>query len=165
MRIVRMTEIVALLMVVAAATLASAGYAADTSARAFLESIYRTYEKSKKAVDIASEAKAARYFVPSVAKLIGQDIAESRKRNEVGRLDFDPFIGGQDWSPTRIELNAAAGATADRAVGTAGFTPPGATQQTVVTLDLVKTGRGWRIADIRWSGQSESLVAILSKKS
>src|SRR5262249_2916 len=65
MRLVRMIEIAALLMAVAAATLASTSYAADPSARAFLESIYRTYEKSEKAVDIASEAKAARYFVPS----------------------------------------------------------------------------------------------------
>jgi hypothetical protein len=159
-----MIEIIAPVMAIAMTVLLSAGSAADTTARAFLETIYRTYEKSDKAIDIASETKAARYFVPSVAKLIGQDIAESKKRNEVGRLDFDPFIGGQDWSPTKIEIDAAAGATADRAVGTARFMPPGGTQQTVVTLDLIKTARGWRIADIRWSGQSDSLVAILSKK-
>jgi hypothetical protein len=71
-------------------------------AQAFLQSIY-LYEKSDKAVDIGSETKATRYFVPSVANLIGCDIAESKKKNEVGRLDFDPFIGGQDWSPTKIE--------------------------------------------------------------
>jgi hypothetical protein len=34
----------------------------------------------------------------------------------------------------------------------------------VVTLDLVKTPAGWRIADIHWSGQTDSLVAVLTKK-
>jgi hypothetical protein len=34
----------------------------------------------------------------------------------------------------------------------------------VVTLDLVKTAAGWRIADIHWAGQPDSFVAIMSKK-
>jgi hypothetical protein len=99
-----------------------------------------------------------------VAKLIGRDVAESKKRNEVGRLDFDPFIGGQDWAPTRIDLGVAAGATPDRATGTACFTPPGEKKESVVTLDLAKTSTGWRIADIHWQGEADSLVAILSRK-
>jgi hypothetical protein len=146
------------------AVLVSPTYAADPRAQVFLQSIYRVYETSDKAVDIGSETKAARYFVPSLAKLIGRDIAKSKKSNEVGKPDFDPFIGGQDWSPTKIELSVADGATADRAVGTARFVPAGGKEQTTVTLDLNKTGAGWRIADIRWAGQSDSLVAALTKK-
>ena len=91
-------------------------------------------------------------------------IAESAKRNEVGKLDFDPFTGGQDWAPTRIDLSVAAGASADRATGTARFTAPGAKQLTVVRLDLAKAATGWRIADIHWEGQPDSLVAILTSK-
>ena len=138
--------------------------AQDAAAQAFLQSVYATYQKSDKAIDIASEQKAARYFVASVAKLIGQDIAWSKKHNEVGKLDFDPFIGGQDWAPTRIDLKVTAGAGADRATGTARFTPPGEKTQSVVTLDLAKTPAGWRIADIHWADQADSLAAILSKK-
>jgi hypothetical protein len=33
-----------------------------------------------------------------------------------------------------------------------------------VTLDLSKTVAGWRIADIHWAGQPDSLIAILTKK-
>jgi uncharacterized protein DUF3828 len=146
------------------ALLVSPGVAADASAQAFLQQLYRPYEKSDKGLDFRSEAKAARYFVPTVAKLIGRDVAQSAKRNEVGRLDFDPFIAGQDWTPTRIALEVAAGATPDRAVGTARFTPPGEKKPMVVTLDLAKTADGWRIADIHWSGQSDSLVATLERK-
>jgi Protein of unknown function (DUF3828) len=102
--------------------------------------------------------------VLSLAKLIGQDIAAAAKRNEVGKIDFDPFIGGQDWAPTRIELKITAGAAADRATGTARFTPAGEKQPTTVTLDLARTAAGWRIADIHWAGQPDSLVATLTKK-
>lgn len=146
------------------ALIAPASRAQDPGAQAFLQSVYAPYEKSDKALDIASEAKAARYFVPAVAKLIARDIAESKRRQEVGRLDFDPFIAGQDWSPTKVELHVAAGASADRATGTARFTVPGEKQPTVVTFDLVKTQAGWRISDIRWAGQADSLVAVLNKK-
>jgi uncharacterized protein DUF3828 len=164
MRLIRMFSILALLASGATALPVSPSYGADTRAQALLQSIYRVYETSDKAVDLGSETKAARYFVPSLAKLIGRDIATAKKKKEVGTLDFDPFIGGQDWSPTKIELNVADGATADRAVGTARFVPAGAKEQTTVTLDLDKTGAGWRISDIHWAGQSESLDQVLTKK-
>ena len=146
------------------ALLGAESFAQSTTAQVFLQSVYAPYQKSDKALDIGSERKAARYFVASVAKLIGQDIATSAERNEVGKLDFDPFIGGQDWSPTRIELKVVAGAAPDRATGTARFTPPGEKKSTMVTLDLTKTAAGWRIADIHWAGQPDSLVAILTKE-
>ena len=146
------------------ALFAPASRADDPGAQAFLQSVYAPYEKSDKALDIASEAKAARYFVPAVAKLIARDIAEAKRRQEVGRLDFDPFIAGQDWSPTKIDLQVAAGASADRATGTARFTVPGAKQPSTVTFDLVKTRAGWCIADIHWADQADSLVALLNKK-
>ena len=41
--------------------------------------------------------------------------------------------------------------------------PEGPTK-TTVTLDLSKTAAGWRIADIHWAGQSDSLVTLLTKK-
>jgi hypothetical protein len=155
---------VAAMLVGLVALLAPASRAQEAGAKAFLQSVYATYEKPDKALDIGSETKAARYFVPAVAKLIGRDVAESKKRQEVGRLDFDPFIAGQDWSPTTITLDVAPGASADRAIGTARFTVPGEKKPTVVTLDLVKTPGGWRIADIHWSDQTETLVAVLNRK-
>jgi hypothetical protein len=146
------------------ALLAPPSVAQDAAAQTFLQDVYAPYQSTDKALDIGSERKAARYFVARVAKLIGQDVATSKKRNEVGKLDFDPFIGGQDWAPTKIALAVVAAAAPDRASGTARFTAPGEKTETVVTLDLAKTSAGWRIADIHWAGQPESLVAILTKK-
>jgi hypothetical protein len=145
------------------ALLGAQSFAQSATAQAFLQSVYAPHHKSDKALDIGSDQKAAHYFVASVAKLIGQDIATSAERNEVGKLDFDPFIGGQDWSPTKIALTTAAGAAPDRATGTARFTPLGEKKPTTVTLDLTKTAAGWRIADIHYAGQPDSLVAILTK--
>jgi hypothetical protein len=165
---VRIISFLALLASGVIALLAASSFAADNSPQAFLQGIYMVYEKSEKAVDIGSETKAARYFVRSVARLIGRDVAEAAKKNEVGRLDFDPFIGGQDWEPTKIEIGVAAGAppksATKSATGTARFLPPGKTEQTTVTLDLSKTAAGWRIADIHWAGQPDSLVALLTRK-
>jgi hypothetical protein len=146
------------------ALLGGESFAQSPTAQAFLQSVYAPYQKSDKALDIGSEQRAARYFVQSVAKLIGQDITTSAERNEVGKLDFDPFIGGQDWSPTKIQIKVVAAAAPDRASGTARFTPPGEKKPTTVTLDLSKTAAGWRIADIHWAGQPDSLVAILTKE-
>jgi hypothetical protein len=163
MRTIRFLVVVGALAAGLIALLDAASSAQDATAQAFLQSLYAPYQKGK-ALDTGSEQKAARYFVPSVAKLIGDDIAESKKRDEVGKLDFDPFIGGQDWAKTKIELKVAPGSGADRATGSARFTPPGEKKQSVVTLDLVKTAAGWRIADIHWAGEADSLVAILTKK-
>ena len=42
--------------------------------------------------------------------------------------------------------------------------PAGGKEQTTVTLDLTKTAAGWRIADIHWAGQPDTLVTLLTKK-
>jgi Protein of unknown function (DUF3828) len=150
------------------AVLASASFGDDSTPLAFLESIYRRYEKSQEFVDISSAAKAARYFTPSVTKLIARDFAESKRKNEVGRLDVDPFINGQDWTPTKIELKVEPGSKPDRALGIASFTPPDGKATRSIKLDLAKTAAGWRISDIRWEGfgegQPDSLVKILTAK-
>jgi hypothetical protein len=164
MRKIRFIATLAAIAGAVMALLAASSFAQDAGAQAFLQGVYAIYQNSDKALDIGSEQKAARYFVPSLARLIGQDVAQAARRNEVGKLDSDPFIGGQDWAPTPIELKVTAGAAADRATGTARFTAPGEKQPSVVTLDLVKTAAGWRIADIHWSGQPDSLVAIMNRK-
>ena len=138
--------------------------AQDGSAMAFLQQIYGQYEKSEDGVDFRSEAKALRYFTPTVARLIEADSAEAARNKEVGRLDFDPFIAGQFWAPTKVAIGVEPGPTADRALGTARYTFKGAKAQTVIKLDLVRIPAGWRIADMRWEGLPDTLVKILSAK-
>jgi hypothetical protein len=164
MNMIRFVQVLLILASSLVAVSASSGLADDATPQSFLKRIYQPYQRSDKALDIGSEAKAARYFTPDLARRIGADVAEAAKRNEVGRLDFDPFIGGQDWAPRKIELKVNPGPAPDHASGTASFMPLGEKKRTVVTLDLVKTPSGWRISDIHWQGQSDSLLKILTAK-
>ena len=143
---------------------AAPAFAQDGGAVAFLQQLYGHYEKSDDGVDIRSVGAAQRYFTPSVARLMEADVAEAVQKRQSGRLDFDPFIGGQFWAPTKVALTVDPGPTPDQASGTARYTVKGGTRTVVVKLDLVKTAAGWRIADMRWDSEQGTLVKILSAK-
>lgn len=143
---------------------AAPAFAQDGGAMAFLQQIYGQYEKTDAGVDIRSAGAAQRYFTPPVARLMEADAAEAARNRQSGRLDFDPFIGGQFWAPTKVALTIAPGPKPDQAVGTARYTVTGGTRMVVVTLDLAKTAAGWRIADMRWDSEQGTLVKILSAK-
>jgi hypothetical protein len=95
MKLAWLVRTLTIVISVAQIGLASQAFADSATPQAFLEDVYRPYQTSNKTLDIGSGAKAARYFTPSLAHLIEQDIAEAAKRNEVGQLDFDPFIKAQ----------------------------------------------------------------------
>ncbi len=145
-----------------AISLASGAHAGSVTAQAFLEDVYRPYQTSNKAADISSEAKAARYFTPSLAHLIQQDITQATQRDEIGQLDFDPFIASQEWATRKIALRIDTGLRPDLATGLATFTPVGEKKPIEVKLDLIKTPAGWRIADIHWKEPPKSLVELLT---
>ena len=152
-------------LILAALLLAMApALAQDSGALAFLQQIYGQYEKTDDGVDIRSAGAAQRYFTPAVARLMEADAAEAVRNKQSGRLDFDPFIGGQFWAPTKVTLTVAPGPKADQATGTARYIVKGGTREVVVTLDLVKIPAGWRIADMRWVGEQGTLMNILSAK-
>ncbi len=134
---------------------------ADEDAKRLLETIYKTYAgKAADGLDFHGEAKAKRYFSPDTVRLLARDRKEAK--GEVGRLDFDPFINGQDWEVTTVAV-AVEATGADTARGTVRLTNIGKPQ--VVTHDLARTPNGWRIHDIRWPGTKATLRSILSRPS
>lgn len=164
MRPMRKTWLASLFALVAILVLGAPAVAQDPGALKFLQETYRVYKTSVKGIDLSSEAKAARYFVPELVKLIKADQDEQEKTGEVGHIDFDPFTGGQDWDAKwgrSLTIAVAPGASADTGVGTVKFKADVAIE---VTLSLQKIPAGWRIADIRWSNSPGSLVEILSVK-
>jgi len=122
---------------------------ADPAAKAFLEKIYAAYKgKSSKGVSLDSDAKMRSYFEPSLAALMIKDRKAAAKSGDVGALDGDPFVNGQDWEiagPVDVSVEDI---TPDRAKATAKFTNIKMPQ--TVLYDLVKLKDGWRIADITW---------------
>ena len=131
-----------LLLVIAAARFAAAESA---SPQAFVEAIYKPYlRKDFKGVPYATEAGLRRYFEPKLASAILKDMVAAAKRKEVGTLDGDPFIDAQDWEIANLAIDVKSAGEKASAVVT--FTNLG--QPKSISLDLVKTAAGWRIADI-----------------
>jgi hypothetical protein len=124
---------------------------ADPAAQAFLEKIYAAYKSKKsKGIPLGSDAEIRAYFEPGLAGLMIKDIREAAKTHDVGTLDSDPFIGGQDFEIGGLTITVTDTA-ADKATATAKFT--NFKMPTTVLYDLVKLKQGWRIANITWQAE------------
>jgi len=123
--------------------------AADASARAFVAAIYDAYVgKNGDGIALDSEQKVQHYFEPSLAAMILRDQKEAARHQEVGNLDFDPFVDAQDWdiAAFNVVMNDKG---PDRASATVQFNNFGKSQ--TVVLELVKIKSEWKISDISWT--------------
>ena len=119
------------------------------SPQAFLQSIYDPYLKAE--FRGYSFEQANRFFVPTLARAIDADMRDAKRRGEVPKLDGDPFLDAQDWEIKNLAISVKA--DGPKATGEVAFDNLG--KPTRITLDLVQTQAGWRIADIK--GPSGSL--------
>ena len=137
--------------------LAKPAFAADPGATAFVTAIYNAYKgKDAKGVPLDNERIIRRYFEPTLAAAMAKDQKTAARRNEVGLLDFDPFLDAQDWDVSAFDI-----AVSDAAGGTAKSTVKFVNQGEAMTvvLDLVQAKNDWRVYDITWvhDGKTESL--------
>ena len=149
------------LLLAAALIVQTAALAQGASPLAFLEQVYKVYRNNSNArgIDYSKPDNVRRYFAPPLAKAILKDKADARKKDEVPRLNGDPFIDAQDWEIANLKIEMKPGATRRNATGVVTFT--NAKQPQTVTLDLVKTGDGWRIAEIKApSGSFKELFKV-----
>jgi hypothetical protein len=150
------------LLLAAAAIAETAALAQGASPLTFLEQVYKPYRagKNAKGIDYSKPDNVRRYFGPQLAKAMLKDMAEAKKRGEVPLLNGDPFIDAQDWEIANLKIEMQSGATRRNATGVVTFTNAG--EARTVTLDLVKTGDGWRIYEI--SAPSGSLRGLYKLK-
>lgn len=148
--------LVALALVVSQALSA---YAADETAKQFLERIYKPYLRADgDGLDYQSPGKSRLYFDSELNELFQRDQKEAQ--GEVGRLDFDPFVKAQDFTIKAVRVTIK-DERPGHAKGIAAFTNAG--QAAIVEYDLVKTARGWRIANIIWPDEKNDLKSVLSQ--
>jgi len=109
---------------------------------AFLRGIYTPYPDH----DFKGQPfwQVNRFFAPDLARAIEADMREAKRRGEAPKLDGDPFVDAQDWDIAKLSISVKA--DGPRAVGFVSFENLG--KPTQIQLDLVRTGAGWRIADI-----------------
>jgi hypothetical protein len=125
----------------AAAALAPAP--ADESPRAFVERLYAGYRDP----DYSPLERPERVFAPPVVAAIRED--QRLSRDEVGYMDADPLCQCQDpagLSPLIAEVRRPGARTASaRILLRFGVDGDGDRE---VSLQLVRTPSGWRIADV-----------------
>ena len=127
-------------------------YAQTPSAEAFLRDLYAPYLTG--ANQGQNYWDLGRYFAPDLARLMNDEARDARRRNEVPRLDGDPFVDAQEWDVKNFTLSVKTDGSSATAVVT--FDNYGKAKR--ITLDLVLTPAGWRISDI--GAPSGSLRAL-----
>jgi hypothetical protein len=148
-------------LLAAMTVMAAAAMAETASPQAFVDGIYKHYlGKESKGLALSNDAIIRRYFAPALAGSIVKDFAQAHKAGEVPLLNGDPFIDAQDWeiSDLKTAVKSTGASTAVATVTFVMFKEP-----RTVTLDLVSTPAGWRIADIRWASGG-SLRALYKLK-
>jgi hypothetical protein len=105
---------------------------------AVVRALYRGYE-GKKPPSLEKQP-----FSPRMRKLLAADKAYAK--GEVGRLDFDPIVNGQDWKIADLAVTLVSQAQ-DKAVIEAKFNNLGDAQD--LRYDLVRGGGRWLIDEIQ----------------
>jgi hypothetical protein len=123
--------------------------AADQSAQTFVAGIYEAYKgKNGNGHPLDNERIIRRYFEPSLAAAMVKDQRDAARRQEVGTLDFDPFVDAQDWDIAAFDI-AVTDAGPDKATATVKFS--NLKSASTVVLDLVKIKGEWKISNITWT--------------
>lgn len=126
----------------------------------FILGIYKTYTDAPE--DGPVQDGVEDIYSKRLQALIDKDVAETPE-GEVGRLDFDPFVDGQDWELGAVKVKEIyrSGGEARVRADFANFGKPRS-----IVFSLVREDGAWRIDDIagalppRWS-LSEILTAPL----
>ena len=146
-------------VLVAAAAMSFTATAETVSPQIFVDGIYKHYlGKDSKGLALSSEADIRRYFAPPLSDAMVKDFAAAHKAGEVPLLNGDPFIDAQDWEISNLKTAVKSTGT-NTAVATVTFVM--FMKPRTVTLDLVNTPAGWRVAEIRWpSGSLRALYKL-----
>lgn len=106
--------------------------------KALLDSIYQSYADNTFPED-SEEIYSARL------KALFEADRERTPEGEVGALDFDPFVNGQDYdlSDLVIEEPTVSGEAATTTVRFANFD-----QKNVLAISMVKEPDGWKVDDV-----------------
>lgn len=126
---------------------AGAALAGDdlADAKAYLEGLYAPYLNADTgAHNDCFDAAFDRCFAADLAKSMEAERKQTPE-GEVGVLDFDPFIDGQDWKLADLRIAVRQGS--DGTVGTATFKNFGDAMK--VEIDLVREGDAWKIQNMR----------------
>jgi hypothetical protein len=135
----------------------------EPTAKKFLGSIYQHYMGKSSAnaggIPLTDAQSVRSYFTFGLASLILEDRAAATGQGESSVLDRDPFIGRAEWDISDLSIDVT-DTGAPKTVGTVTFINLGKPEK--VVLELLRSGKDWRIADVEWS--SGSLRGLYRRK-
>ena len=152
----RLRRVTALLWLGAIAAAPAAG------PESLVTQIYASYQSSNDPYSpLATDANIRRDFSPSLAALLFANTRLQAKTQSVGCLESDPFIVGQDYQITALQVSTVADpATPSRATVTAAFHNFDA--PVTVRYAMLHEPSGWKIDDLQ-SGPDGSFKAKLQR--
>lgn len=163
----KLISIVALLVVGAVANAAAqgCGYGPPPTAtpEAFLRGIYDRYvgpPDKTKPIDYSKESELRQYFTPDLVAIILKDRDEADARNEVPKLDGDPFVGSQEWNIPSYNITY----NGDDNGGTATVTFENYGTATKLEVMVTHVEGQWRISEIDYGGEAGSLRGIFEDR-
>lgn len=115
----------------------------EASARAFLQTIYRSYGRGKNGVRLD---QPERYFEPALAAAIRKDNAEAESRGDMNKMDADPFCNCQDFEGMTPAVIGPITLSSGRATATVHFAFGDDPME--VHFTLLWTRLGWRVFDM-----------------
>jgi hypothetical protein len=135
----------------ALALLATPSFAEDYSdPKALVEALYAGYMPPNEFPPDMSALQSKR--------LNGLFAADSKEADgEIGRIDFDPFINGQDYAVTKVEVSEPSYA-AGKALVRVNIVNFGEADE--FGLLLVKEGGGWKVDDV-WNSRADYSYDLL----
>ena len=134
----RLPALIAGLILTAVSALPSLAAGFD-SPKALLTALYAPYLK-----DDGDTSDVTPFLSGSLASLYAKDAANTPD-GEVGVLDFDPVIAGQDYAITKLQIDDPT-ITGDKATATVHFENFDEKQE--LDYVLVKENGGWKVDDI-----------------
>ena len=140
-----MRVILALLLSLGFGPGAARAAAADSDPVSLIKAIYKTYtENTPSSGGDAAEAGLPHIYSKRLQALIDKDEKETPE-GDVGRIDWDVFIDGQDWKLTELKI-ALVSKSADKAQVRATF--KNFDQPNNMLFDLVREDGNWRVDDV-----------------
>jgi hypothetical protein len=118
------------------------------TAPAFLDGLYAPYRIQ--GFKGQPYTHAERFFEPILAYAMQRDYQLAHSNGVPPTLNGDPFVDAQEWEVS--DLSVRADVSGERATGIVSFVNLG--QKKTLTVALVQTPAGWRIADIAGAGGS-----------
>ncbi len=141
------------LSMLGAAAMAPAPAEPPGSAAQFVQQLYRRYPLKEGEISGALGANSARWFTRPLLPLLVRDNAAVAATHLIGRLDWDPLCECQDDDGFRLLAVRTETETPDVAIVTARIRLPltpglRGRNEASIRFVLLRTARGWRIADL-----------------